>query len=57
MEVNMLAAFENIPSKHSSVLAASTKYRLPVNIITDPIFFEMYLKYGSGRAFLNKKLI
>jgi hypothetical protein len=43
----------------------STKYRLPVEVWTYIVFndkykaykFEKYLKSGSGRAFLNKRLV
>ncbi|MEQ9311938.1 MAG: GIY-YIG nuclease family protein [Cytophagales bacterium] len=43
----------------------STSYRTPVKLITHIVFedkykayfFEKYLKSGSGRAFLNKRLI
>lgn len=57
--------FENRLTKHSKGLVTSTKYRLPVILITKVIFkdkykayfFEKYLKTGSGRAFMNKRLI
>jgi predicted GIY-YIG superfamily endonuclease len=51
--------------RHEKGQVMSTKYRLPVKVITDVVFsdkykaynFEKYLKSGSGRAFLNKRLI
>ncbi|TQD38825.1 GIY-YIG nuclease family protein [Haloflavibacter putidus] len=51
--------------EHNSSKVKSTRYRLPVFCITKIIFrdkykafaFEKYLKSGSGRAFLNKRLI
>ena len=51
--------------RHNAGYVRSTKYRTPLNIITSITFndkykayaFEKYLKSGSGRAFLNKRLI
>ena len=51
--------------RHSKGQVISTKQRLPVEIWTYIVFnnkykafnFEKYLKSGSGRAFLNKRLI
>lgn len=56
---------DNRLNKHIKGLVTSTKYRLPVKLITKIIFsdkykayfFEKYLKSGSGRAFMNKRLI
>jgi predicted GIY-YIG superfamily endonuclease len=57
--------FENRLNKHLKGLVTSTKYRLPVSPITKIVFtdkykayfFEKYLKSGSGRAFMNKRLV
>ncbi|WP_084426923.1 GIY-YIG nuclease family protein [Aequorivita capsosiphonis] len=57
--------FQNRLKRHSNGLVTSTKYRLPVTPITKIIFsdkykayyFEKYLKSGSGRAFMNKRLV
>ena len=57
--------FENRLNKHLKGLVVSTKYRLPVIPVTKIVFsdkykayfFEKYLKTGSGRAFMNKRLI
>lgn len=51
--------------RHSKGHVISTKNRLPVEIKTYIVFkdkyqaftFEKYLKSGSGRAFMNKRLI
>ncbi|MEO1033045.1 MAG: GIY-YIG nuclease family protein [Bacteroidota bacterium] len=51
--------------RHSAGQVISTKRRLPVKLVTHIVFndkykaynFEKYLKSGSGRAFLNKRLI
>lgn len=51
--------------RHSKGQVISTKQRLPVEIWTYIVFndkykafiFEKYLKSGSGRAFLNKRLV
>jgi putative endonuclease len=51
--------------RHNSGYVQATKLRLPVALITYIAFtdkykafaFEKYLKSGSGRAFLNKRLI
>jgi putative endonuclease len=51
--------------RHNSGHVLSTKSRLPVTLITYIAFtdkykafeFEKYLKTGSGRAFLNKRLV
>jgi len=51
--------------RHSKGQVISTKNRLPVEIMTYVVFkdkykaykFEKYLKTGSGRAFLYKRLI
>lgn len=50
---------------HNGKEVPSTKMRLPVTLITYIAFtdkykafeFEKYLKGGSGRAFLNKRLV
>jgi len=51
--------------RHQSGWVPATKSRLPVRLITYLVFtdkynaygFEKYLKSGSGRAFLKKRLI
>jgi putative endonuclease len=51
--------------RHNSGHVLATKSRLPVVLITYIAFtdkykafaFERYLKGGSGRAFLNKRLV
>ncbi|MFC4870292.1 GIY-YIG nuclease family protein [Negadavirga shengliensis] len=51
--------------RHHNGYVPSTKSRLPVALVTYITFsekhkafgFEKYLKSGSGRAFLNKRLI
>ena len=51
--------------RHASGVVPATKTRLPVLLITYVAFtdkykafaFEKYLKSGSGRAFLNKRLL
>ena len=51
--------------RHNEGYVPATKLRLPVVLITYIAFtdeqkafaFEKYLKGGSGRAFLNKRLI
>ena len=51
--------------RHSKGQIQSTKNRLPVAIVHLSIFqdrfkafnFEKYLKSGSGRAFMNKRLV
>ena len=51
--------------RHNSGYVPATKLRLPVVLITYIAFtdkykafaFEKYLKGGSGRAFLNKRLV
>lgn len=51
--------------RHNAGHVPATKLRLPVVLITYIAFtdkykafaFEKYLKTGSGRAFLNKRLI
>lgn len=51
--------------RHKSGWVPATKNRLPVELITYLVFldkykafnFEKYLKSGSGRAFLKKRLI
>lgn len=51
--------------RHSSGWVPATKDRLPVKLVTYLVFqdkykafkFEQYLKSGSGRAFLKKRLI
>ncbi|MFC0876430.1 GIY-YIG nuclease family protein [Saccharicrinis sp. FJH2] len=51
--------------RHRKGYVISTKYRLPVEIITYIVFsnkykaydFEKYLKTGSGRAFVNKRFV
>ena len=52
-------------SRHEKGYVESTKYRLTVTVVTTIVFvdkykafeFEKYLKTGSGRAFMNKRLI
>jgi len=52
-------------SEHNSGKVKSTAYRKPVELETYCVFknkylaynFEKYLKSGSGRAFMNKRLI
>ena len=51
--------------RHNNGYVASTRHRLPVEIISSTAFldkykaynFEKYLQSGSGRAFLKKHLI
>jgi predicted GIY-YIG superfamily endonuclease len=51
--------------RHNAGDVLATKLRLPVSLITYIAFsdrykayeFEKYLKGGSGRAFLNKRLV
>src|SRR3989344_6009812 len=51
--------------RHNSGWVPATKSRLPIELITYIVFqdkykaynFEKYLKSGSGRAFLNKRLV
>jgi predicted GIY-YIG superfamily endonuclease len=51
--------------RHNSGSVPATKLRIPVALITYIAFtdkykafaFEKYLKGGSGRAFLNKRLV
>ena len=51
--------------RHNAGEVPATKSRLPVELITYIAFtdkykayeFEKYLKSGSGRAFLNKRLV
>lgn len=51
--------------RHNSGYVPATKARLPVVLVTYIAFtdkykafaFEKYLKGGSGRAFLNKRLV
>ena len=51
--------------RHQSGWVPTTKNRLPIELITYIVFqdkhtafnFEKYLKSGSGRAFLKKRLI
>lgn len=51
--------------RHQSGWVPATKNRLPVELVTYMVFqdkykafnFEKYLKSGSGRTFLNKRLI
>jgi putative endonuclease len=51
--------------RHNASHVPATKLRLPVELISYIAFkdkykafaFEKYLKSGSGRAFLNKRLI
>ncbi len=50
---------------HNSGKVKSTAYRRPIKILSYLVFsekhkayfFERYLKTGSGRAFLNKRLV
>jgi predicted GIY-YIG superfamily endonuclease len=52
-------------SRHKKGQVVSTRNRLPFEMITYIVFndkykaynFEKYLKSGSGRAFLNKRLV
>lgn len=51
--------------RHQSGWVPATKGRLPIELVTYVVFkdkykafnFEKYLKSGSGRAFLKKRLI
>lgn len=51
--------------RHYKFEVQFTKTRLPVEVVTQIVFqekfmafnFEKYLKSGSGRAFMNKRLI
>ena len=51
--------------RHQSGWVPATKKRLPIKLVTYVVFqdkykafnFEKYLKSGSGRAFLKKRLI
>ena len=51
--------------RHNRKEVPATKERLPVELVTYIVFtdkykafeFEKYLKGGSGRAFLNKRLV
>ncbi len=51
--------------RHKNGCVPATKYLRPVNLVTYIVFsdqykaiaFEKYLKSGSGRAFLKKRLI
>lgn len=51
--------------RHQSGWVPATKKRLPIELLTYVVFqdkykafnFEKYLKSGSGRAFLKKRLI
>lgn len=51
--------------RHQSGHVPSTQHRLPVTLITYVVFsdkqkafdFEKYLKTGSGRAVMNKRLV
>ena len=51
--------------RHESGWVPATKNRLPVTLVTYIVFqdkykafnFEKYLKSGSGRAFLKKRLL
>lgn len=65
---NYVGCTNNLNSRlyrHQEGQVVSTKDRLPVEIITYIVFndkykaynFEKYLKSGSGRAFLKKRLI
>lgn len=52
-------------TRHQKGQVTSTQYRLPLALVTKIEFtdkykafeFEKYLKSGSGRAFMNKRLI
>ena len=56
---------DNRLERHQKGQVKSTAYRLPVELVTYITFnnkysafnFEKYLKSGSGRAFMNKRLI
>ncbi|MFD2726713.1 GIY-YIG nuclease family protein [Hyunsoonleella rubra] len=65
---NYVGCTSNLASRlkrHSKGQVISTKNRLPVEIVTYIVFndkykafnFEKYLKSGSGRAFMKKRLI
>ena len=51
--------------RHHSGRVPATQYRLPLNLVTYIVFsdkqkafdFEKYLKTGSGRAVMNKRLV
>ncbi len=63
--VGCTSNFEERFSRHQKGQVISTKYRLPLELMTRIEFtdkykafeFEKYLKSGSGRAFMNKRLI
>lgn len=56
---------ENRLKAHNAGKVKSTSYRYPLSVITYLVFnekykaflFEKYLKTGSGRAFLRKRLL
>ena len=59
------ANLEDRLSRHQRGSVTATKNRRPVEVVTYTVFndkykafaFEKYLKTGSGRAFMNKRLI
>jgi putative endonuclease len=59
------ADFEGRLIRHQRGSVTATKNRRPVEVVTYTVFngkykafaFEKYLKTGSGRAFMNKRLI
>lgn len=63
--VGCTSDFEKRYEQHRKGYVISTKYRIPVKPITRIVFhnkskayqFEKYLKTGSGRAFMNKRLV
>jgi len=56
---------ERFKRRHNSSYVPATKMKLPVALVTyiafndkyKPFAFEKYLKDGSGRAFLKKRLV
>ncbi|WP_423738476.1 GIY-YIG nuclease family protein [Christiangramia lutea] len=63
--VGCTSNFQRRFQEHCAGKVKSTKQRLPVFLVTQIHFndkykayaFEKYLKTGSGRAFLNKRLV
>ncbi len=63
--VGCTSDFVRRKKEHNTGKVKSTQYRLPVVLVTQIVFhdkykayaFEKYLKTGSGRAFLNKRLV
>jgi putative endonuclease len=63
--VGCTSNLDNRIIRHEKGYVKSTKNRIPVTVATTIVFidkykafeFEKYLKTGSGRAFMNKRLI